>query len=332
MPSQTKVMQEHLEILHSLSPRVSENLSLLTPVEKAWQPSDFLPDFHHEDFADQLHAFRGPAENLSDEVLVALVGDMITEEALPAYAVTLNIIAADNEGDLSDPWSKWLRGWVAEENRHGDLLNSYLRLTGRVDMRAVELTVHHLIANGFNPKTHPDPYNGLVYTSFQERATKISHGNVGKLAAVAGDPALSKICQRIAGDESRHETFYTRMMGHVFTIAPNEGVMAFRNMLRSMIAMPGRLMFDGKDPNLFDHFAVVAQRSGVYTVLDYAAIIEHLVKTWNIAALPVSGAAAKSQHWLCQQAERYLHYADQIAQGLLQQPLAAFSWIYDRKA
>ena len=195
---------------------MGENLSFLAPIEKAWQPSDYLPDFSREDFIDQLLAFRGPSKDLSDEILVILVGDMVTEEALPSYSVSLNEIATDPFGDSPDPWAKWLRGWTAEENRHGDLLNAYLRLTGRVDMHSVEVTVHYLLANGFNPKTFPDPYNGLIYTSFQERATKISHANVGKLAAAAGDPALGKICQRISGDESRHEAFYTRMMGHVF--------------------------------------------------------------------------------------------------------------------
>ena len=46
-------------------------------------------------------------------------------------------------------------------------------------------------------------YRGFIYTSFQERATKISHGNVGKLLAAAGDPFGAKICARIAGDEAR---------------------------------------------------------------------------------------------------------------------------------
>ena len=108
---------------------------------------------------------------------------MVTEEALPSYSVALNGLVRDQEGTSPAPWARWLRGWTAEENRHGDLLNAYLRLTGRVNMRAVERTVHHLIANGFNPKSQTDPYNLLVYTSFQERATRMSHRNVGRMAA-----------------------------------------------------------------------------------------------------------------------------------------------------
>ena len=92
----------------------------------------------------------------------------------------------------------------------------------------------------------------------------------------------------IAGDEARHEAFYTRMMGRVLDLDPAGGILAFRSMLRGLIAMPGRFMDDGSDPDLFDHFAIVAQRANVYTVRDYASIIEHLVKTWNIAGRTVT--------------------------------------------
>ena len=256
---------------------------------------------------------------------------MVTEEALPSYSMSLNGLVRDEEGTSPTPWAQWLRGWTAEENRHGDLLNAYLRLTGRVNMRAVERTVHQLIANGFNPKSHADPYNLLVYTSFQERATRLSHSNVGRIAAREGDANLARICGMIAGDEARHEAFYTRMMGRVLDLDPAGGILAFRSMLRGLIAMPGRFMDDGRDPDLFDHFAIVAQRTNVYTVRDYASIIEHLVKTWNIAGRTVIGKAAQAQDDLCRQAERYARLAERASATLEKQPTVAFSWIRDRK-
>jgi len=111
------------EVLDGLRDVVTGNLSLLLPVEKAWQPTDFLPDLSAADWRDQLERFRAPAEQLSDDVLVVLVGNMVTEEALPNYSVSLNIIAQDHSGTSDEPWAQWLRGWTAEENRHGDLLN-----------------------------------------------------------------------------------------------------------------------------------------------------------------------------------------------------------------
>ncbi len=321
-----------IELLRSLQAVVEQNLRYLTPINEAWQPTDYLPNLISDDWREALSQFRAPVQQLSDELLVVLVGDMVTEEALPNYAVSLNLIATDYEGNSPSPWAKWLRGWTSEENRHGDLLNAFLRLTGRVDMRAIEVTVQHLLANGFNPRAYPDLYSGLIYTSFQERATKISHARVGTMALTQGNPHLAKICGKIASDESHHEQFYTTMMGAVFDNDPAVGMLAFRNLVRRVISMPGRLMYDGKDPDLFEHFAAVAQRTGVYTVYDYIAILRHLVATWNIAGRSVSGKAAAAQEFLCVQAERLESVADSISETALKQPAVRFSWIHDRTA
>ncbi len=40
-------------------------------------------------------------------------------------------------------------------------------------MKAVEVTIQHLVGSGMDPKTENNPYLGFVYTSFQERATKV---------------------------------------------------------------------------------------------------------------------------------------------------------------
>ena len=325
-------IRPQIELLQSLEPVVEQNLTLLAPLDKAWQPSDYLPDLAADDWQEQITRFRAPAQQLSDEVLVVLVGDMVTEEALPNYAIALNLLARDDIGDSPRPWARWMRGWTAEENRHGDLLNAFLRLTGRVNMRAVEKTVQHLIVGGFNPRSHPDPYAGLVYTAFQERATKISHARVGKLASGLGDENLARICTKIAGDESRHEAFYTKMMGEVMQRDPEPAVLIFRQMMRRIIAMPGRLMSDGRDEDLFDRFAAVAQRMGVYTVHDYAQIVRHLVGTWKVAELSLSGRAAAAQEYLCVQAERLESIADAVAEAAASKPPAHFSWIHDRLA
>jgi acyl-[acyl-carrier-protein] desaturase len=320
-----------MDMIESLQGFVGENLSLLAPVDQAWQPSDFLPDLTADDWADRLSRFRESARCLPDDLLVVLVGNMVTEEALPNYSVSLEQIAHDPSGTTDTPWAHWLRGWTAEENRHGDLLNSYLRLTGRVDMRSIELTIHHLVSNGFNEGGQGDDYRGLIYASFQERATRISHGNVAKLAAANGEDNLARICRKIAGDETRHETFYTRVVGEIMERDPDGGVLAYRAMLRGRIAMPGRLMFDGKDPDLFDHFGSVTQRIGAYTFKDYGEIIAHLNEAWDIEHRSLSGPAAKAQEFICRQPDRYDRLADEIASRVAGQPRVRFSWVHNRQ-
>ena len=316
-----------MDLIEGLQGFVEENLALLTPVDQAWQPTDFLPDLTAEDWVDRVTRFRESARQVSDELLVVLVGNMITEEALPSYSMSLDRIVHDRTGMDDTPWARWLRGWTAEENRHGDLLNAYLRLTGRVDMRAVEQTIHHLLRNGFDPRNRGDAGAGLIYAAFQERATRITHGNVARLAASQGDEGLARICRKIAGDETRHETFYTRVVGQIMERESEAGVLAFRAMIKGIISMPGRHMFDGRDPDLFDHFAAVSQRLGTYTVVTYAQIIEHLVDVWAVAHWSLSGKAARAQDYLCQQAEKYQRFAGEIEASLTKQPGVRFTWL-----
>jgi acyl-[acyl-carrier-protein] desaturase len=159
-----------------------------------------------------------------------------------------------------------------------------------------------------------DPYQSIVYTSFQERATKISHVNTGKLADKAGDFTLSKICKTIAGDEARHEKAYKSFMSKLFEIDPNGALKAFEQMMRKQIVMPIALMADGnKDPNIFADFSAITQKIGVYTTWDYASIIEHLVSLWKIESLTgLKDGASKAQDFLCTLAARYKRIAERM--------------------
>ena len=329
--NQIVVNSPQFEVIKSMEGFVGENLSsLLKPVDESWQPTDYLPDLKQENWREQLAEFREKASELPDDVLVVLIGDMITEEALPSYQTWLNRLqgVGDITGAHSSPWAQWSRGWTAEENRHGDLLNRYLYLTGRVDMRAVETTIHHLISSGFDPQTGNDPYLGFIYTSFQERATKISHRNVGVLAAKAGENRLHKICGMIAGDEARHEKAYKLFMSKIFELDPGRAILAFAKMMKSKVVMPANLMYDGKDKNLFTKFSAVAQNIEVYTARDYAEIIDALVKEWKVAALQgLTDAASKAQEYLCGLSERYARVAERMKFSGTEK----FSWIFDRE-
>ncbi|MHB1686967.1 MAG: acyl-ACP desaturase [Ignavibacteriaceae bacterium] len=189
--------------------------------------------------------------------------------------------------------------------------------------------MHHLINNGFDPKTENDPYLGFIYTSFQERATKISHRNVATLAKKAGDERLHKICGVIAGDEARHEKAYRFFMSKIFEVDPVQAILSFSKMMKTKIVMPATLMYDEHDQNLFTKFSQVAQRLEVYTVKDYSEIISNLVKGWNIETLSgLSNIAARAQDYLCTLSERYLALANRFSFAGANEK---FSWIFNRE-
>lgn len=282
---------------------------------------------------------RAQAANIPDELLIVLIGDMITEEALPTYQTLLNTFEGcdDPTGTSDSPWARWSRGWTSEENRHGDLLNKYLYLGGRCDMRSIEVTIQHLITNGFNPQAKKDPYRGFVYTSFQERATKVSHGNVGRLARSHGDKNLNKICAKIAGDEGRHELAYQQFSEEILKRDPDGLIAVFGDMMRGQIAMPAEQMFDGKNTELYTDFSDVAQRIGVYTAIDYADIIEHLVKRWDLANIEgLSSETEKERDYICRLPERYRKLAERSMNKKKkvtedEVPLKAFDWVFGRE-
>lgn len=311
------VLQEQLEVLSSIEKDVSQFMEdKMNRPEESWQPTDFLPDFSSDEVFDTVKSLQERMSHLPDTVLISLIGNVITEEALPSYMTYFNLLEGVNqERNVSsdNPWVRWSRLWTAEENRHGDLLNKYLYMSGRVDMRAVEQTIQQLLYNGIDLRSEGDPYHGLIYTSFQERATKISHVNTGKLAAKSGDTVLAKICNTIAGEEALHERAYKFFMSKIIEIDPNGAIDAFMKMMKKKIVMPASLMDLGTDKSQYLNYSNITQKIGVYTSHDYANIIDHLVNFWNIDKLQgLNDTGKKAQDYLSTLAKRYQLIAERM--------------------
>lgn len=292
---------------------------LITP-EKIWQPTDFLPNSQTDSFIEEVKEIQELSKELNDDFWTVLVGDTITEEALPTYESWLLDVdgvsqhSAQNGGG-DNGWAKWLRAWTGEENRHGDVLNKYMYLSGRVNMREVEITTQHLIADGFDIGTARDPYKNFVYTSFQELATYISHNNVAKIARKKGHKLLAKMSKIIAGDEMRHHLAYTEFVKQIFQHDPSEMMLAFQYMMKHKIVMPAvnlRQSYEEKG-TLFDQFSIVAQRAGVYTGFDYVDIIKKLNTIWEIDKITgLTPEAEKARDYLMKLPDRMYRITERI--------------------
>ena len=115
-----------LEVMQFLEKNVDTFVdNYLIPVETIWQPTDFLPNSQSENFYEEVRELREIAKDLPYDFWVTLVGDTITEEALPTYESWLMDVEGVDQVEANG-WSKWIRQWTGEENRHGDLLNKYL--------------------------------------------------------------------------------------------------------------------------------------------------------------------------------------------------------------
>ncbi|WP_085536901.1 acyl-ACP desaturase [Massilibacteroides vaginae] len=307
-----------LEVMRFLETNVNEYIKqFLIPVEKIWQPSDFLPDSQSESFFDDVTELRELAKDLPDDFLAVLVGDTITEEALPTYESWLLQVEGVQTEDSEERngWGKWVRQWTGEENRHGDILNKYLYLSGRINMREVEQTAHHLINDGFDIGTGRDPYKNFVYTSFQELATYLSHLRVSDLAKKFGDTKLSAMCKKIASDEMRHHQAYAQFVKRIFEVDPSEMLLAFDYMMRQKIIMPAHFLRESGESSgsLFEHFSNSAQRLGVYTATDYVDIMQKLINKWHIDKLTgLTDKAEKARDYLMKLPARMSKVAERM--------------------
>lgn len=305
-----------MEVMQTLEKRIDTFVEkYLMPIEKIWQPSDFLPKPQSENFFEEIKEIREISKDLSDDFWVVLVGDMVTEEALPTYESWLMDVDGikQHENGQDNGWAKWVRNWTAEENRHGDVLNKIIYLSGRVNMREVELSTQHLIADGFDIGTAQDPYKNFVYTCFQELATFTSHNNVAKIALEKGHKLLAKINKFIAGDEMRHHIAYGEFVKNIFEYDPSEMMLAFYHMMKHKIIMPAMHMREsgGQQGELFDQFSTVAQRMGVYTSFDYVDVLRKLNKMWDIDKITeLNSEAEKARDYLMSLPDRMLRIAE----------------------
>jgi acyl-[acyl-carrier-protein] desaturase len=316
-----------LEVMQFLENKVDGFVDqFLIPVDKIWQPSDFLPDSQSETFFDEVKELQEIAKDLPYDFWVAMVGDTITEEALPTYESWLmEVEGVDNEG--RNGWSKWVRQWTGEENRHGDLLNKYLYLSGRVNMREVEITTQFLINDGFEIGTGKDPYKNFVYTSFQELATYVSHNRVSQIAKKYGDIKLSKACKIIAGDEMRHHLAYSEFVTQIFKVDPSEMMLAFQHMMKQKITMPAHFLRESgeKISKAFEEFSNSAQKLGVYTAMDYVDIMQKLNEKWEIDKITnLTDEAEKARDYLMKLPARMAKISERL---VLPDENYVFKWV-----
>ncbi len=316
-----------LEVMQTIEKSMDKLLlKYLKPIEKNWQPSDLLPDSMSPEFFDEVNEIQELAKEMNYDLWAVLIGDTITEEALPTYETWLMDIEGV-EQDGKNGWSRWVRAWTAEENRHGDLLNKYLYLSGRVNMREMEISMQHLINDGFDIGTGNDPYRNFIYTSFQELATNVSHRRVASFSKIAGNQRLAKICGIIASDEARHANAYIEFINRIIELDPGQVMLAFEDMMRKKIVMPAHFLREtgGAIGELFTHFSDAAQRIMVYTTQDYIDILESLLKQWDIEHIvDLNDSAEKARDYLMALPKRLKRISERIK---IPEKQYEFKWI-----
>ena len=195
-------------------------------------------------------------------------------------------------------------------------------------MREIEESIGDFIRNGFTTKTLNCPYRGMVYTSFQERATRISHSRIAEAARAAGDLKLAKISQVVAADEGRHEAVYQSFVKEILNQDPNAMLEAIMETMKTGIVMP--FSSTGKESHQF--FSNVTEAIGMYTYNDYIEILEFLLKRWEIAELQnLNDKGKAAQEYLCNLPNRYRRIQQRKKAVKLEDIGEQFKWVRPRK-
>ena len=220
------------EMLRELRPSVEKGLDRHHATASEWFPHEYIPYERGRNFVDEPWA---PGDSkLPDIAQTALELNLLTEDNLPFYNLAIWTTFGNEKA-----WGEWVRQWVAEEGRHAIVLRDYLTVTRGIDPVALERGRMDMVKRGWYPEfAELGPLDGVVFTSLQELATRISHRNTG---IVTEDPVAEKICSRIATDENLHYVFYRDLAAAAFQVDPSNMLLALRRQVKGF-AMPGAEM------------------------------------------------------------------------------------------
>jgi acyl-[acyl-carrier-protein] desaturase len=261
-----------LQLLHELEPVVEKNINRHLSMRKDWNPHDYIPWSDGKNY----YALGGqdwdPEQSkLSEVAQTAMLQNLLTEDNLPSYhrEIAMNF-------SMDGAWGQWVNRWTAEENRHGIALRDYLVVTRAID--PVEL--EQLRLEQFSPGQGPQGemfaeslFDSVIYVTFQELATRVSHRNTGKACE---ETVADQLLQRVSADENLHMIFYRDVSAAGFDIAPNQAMTSLHRVLRNF-KMPGYTVPE------FRRKAVIIAVGGVYDPrIHLDDVVKPVLKKWRI--------------------------------------------------
>ncbi|CAN5394026.1 acyl-ACP desaturase [soil metagenome] len=265
-----------VQLLRELSPVVEQNINRHMQMRKDWNPHDYIPWSDGKNF----YALGGqdwdPSQSkLSEIAQTAMVQNLLTEDNLPSYhrEIAMNF-------SMDEPWGWWVNRWTAEENRHGIALRDYLLVTRAIDPVELEVLRLEQVTRGFSPGQNQQGdmfaeslFDSVIYVTFQELATRVSHRNTGK---ACNEPIADQLLARVSADENLHMIFYRDVSAAGLDIAPNQAMKSLHRVLRNF-KMPGYTVPD------FRRKAVIIAVGGVYDPrIHLDDVVMPALKKWRI--------------------------------------------------
>ena len=163
----------------------------------------------------------------------------MVELYLPDYLSKQLPQVRDNRGRA---WM--LANWGYEESKHSMVLEDWLVRSGHRTEKQMEQIADGVFEREWQLR-YNHPLASVVYTMFQEMATKLNYRN---LRAVAGGrcPALDKVLELVMIDEAAHAQFFRQLVG-IYLEADREATLEQFRQVANTFAMPAdHLLADGR--------------------------------------------------------------------------------------
>ena len=287
-------------VVTELEPVVARLLERHLTSAREWFPHELVPWERTAD-GDPRDDWSAEISPMPEGVRSALVVNLLTEDNLPHYFQTI-----DHMFGADGAWGEWTRRWTAEEGRHSIVIRDYLTITRSVDPVALERGRMRQVSAGLVPRP-ATPAHGLAYVAMQELATRLSHGNTGRLLE---DDAGRKVMARVAGDEQLHHVFYRDLVTALIELDPSMAVKAIADSVLGF-EMPGTGI-----EAFGDHARRIA-KVGIYDFLVHAeSILEPLlVETWHLPDIPgLDGEAEEARKRCLEHMERVKRAGRRVAE------------------
>src|ERR1700736_2825805 len=265
-----------LQLLRELEPVVETNLNRHLSMAKNWNPHDYIPWSDCKNYYAIGGADWDPEESkLSEVAQVAMVQNLLTEDNLRSYHREI----AMNFG-MDGAWGNWCTRVTAEENRHGIALRDYLVVTRAIDPVELEKLRLEQMTRGFSPGQNKQSdlfaeslFDSVIYVTFQELATRVSHRNTGK---ACNETIADHLLARVSADENLHMIFYRDVSEAGLEIAPNQAMKSLHRVLRNF-TMPGYTVPE------FRRKAVIIAVGGIYDPrIHLDDVVMPVLKKWRI--------------------------------------------------
>lgn len=264
-------------LLHELRPTFDTLLDRHLSSSKEWFPHEMVPWSRGRDYVPG-EPWDPEEFPLPDPVRRALLLNLLTEDNLPYYFSTINLLFQAESFDV------WTRRWTAEEMRHSTVIRDWLMITRAIDPVELERGRMAQVCTGETPQP-PTVADAIVYLCLQELATRIAHRNTGKLV---DDPTGYEVMARVAADENLHYLFYRDLGTAALAVDPSAMVIAMDRQVREF-EMPGTGI-----PGFASH-AIAIAKAGIYDLgLHHDQILVPVVmRHWKLPAIEGLSADAE---------------------------------------